>query len=49
MMNLLPVPGIQIVAVCDPSRDAVGYLEIDGLRVRRHCVPARSCNTIPKA
>src|SRR5512133_3350519 len=29
MMNLLPVPEIQIVAVCDPSRDAVGYRDWD--------------------
>src|SRR5215471_17686335 len=29
MMNLLPVPELQIVAVCDPNRDAVGYRDWD--------------------
>src|ERR1051325_7753850 len=25
MLTLLPIPEIQIVSVCDPSKDAIGY------------------------
>ena len=34
MLSLLPIPEIQIVAVCDPNKDAVGYRDwsANGLR-----------------
>src|SRR5258708_29856317 len=34
MLTLLPAPDIQIVSVCDPSKDAVGYRDWnrDGLQ-----------------
>jgi hypothetical protein len=39
LLNLLPVPDLQIVAVCDPSKDAIGYRDWskDGLlnQIRR--------------
>jgi hypothetical protein len=39
MMNLRPVPEIQIVAVCDPSRDAVGYRDWDKNGLRAYNIP----------
>ncbi len=41
IVNLLPVPEIQIVAVCDPNKDPAGY---QGLVRRRHTALAAHCH-----